>query len=74
LIEHAERGEERFTVEWIRSEDQVWYSVLAFSAPNKASAKLGYPLSRMLQKRFGEGSKAAMLQATHIEMRHSEAL
>jgi len=73
LIEHAERGEERFTVEWNRSEDQVWYSVLAFSVPNKALAKLGYPLSRMLQKRFGEGSKAAMLQATHIDSPENRA-
>jgi uncharacterized protein (UPF0548 family) len=63
LREHAERGEERFTVEWNRSEDQVWYSILAFSVPNKALARLGYPLSRMLQKKFGKGSKAAMLQA-----------
>jgi len=74
LIEHAERGEERFTVEWNRSEDQVWYSVLAFSVPNKALAKLGYPLSRMLQKRFGEGSKAAMLQATHMQTEQSQVL
>ncbi|PYV94455.1 MAG: hypothetical protein DMG86_23225 [Acidobacteria bacterium] len=27
-------------------------------------AKLGYPVSRMLQKRFAEASKAAMLKAT----------
>jgi uncharacterized protein (UPF0548 family) len=67
LTEHAERGEERFTVEWNRSEDQVWYSVLAFSVPNQALAKLGYPLSRMLQRRFGEGSKAAMLEAIKID-------
>ena len=63
LAEHAERGEERFTVEWNRSEDKVWYAILAFSRPNKALAKLGYPLSRILQRRFGEGSKIAMLQA-----------
>ena len=64
LIEHAERGEERFMVEWNRSDDQVWYSILAFSVPNTPLTKLGYPLSRMLQRRFGEGSRAAMLQAT----------
>jgi len=64
LTEHAERGEERFIVEWNRSNDQVCYSILAFSVPNHPLAKLGYPLSRMLQKRFGEGSKAAMLRAT----------
>ena len=74
LTEHAERGEERFTVEWDSSEDQVWYSILAFSVPNRALAKLGYPLSRMLQRRFAEGSKAAMLQATNEEIRQSEAL
>lgn len=27
LTEHAERGEERFTVEWKRDEDQVWYDI-----------------------------------------------
>jgi len=64
LTEHAERGEERFTVEWNRSEDKVWYAILAFSRPRKTLAKLGYPVSRMLQKRFAEASKAAMLKAT----------
>ncbi|PYX02191.1 MAG: DUF1990 domain-containing protein [Acidobacteria bacterium] len=64
LAEHAERGEERFTVEWNRSEDKVWYAILAFSRPRKTLAKLGYPVSRMLQKRFAEASKAAMLKAT----------
>ncbi len=64
LAEHAESGEERFTVEWNRDEDSVWYDILAFSRPRQMLARLGYPLSRLLQKRFAEGSKAAMLQAT----------
>jgi uncharacterized protein (UPF0548 family) len=64
LTEHSERGEERFTVEWNRSEGDVWYAILAFSRPRKALAKLGYPLSRMLQRRFAEASKAAMVAAT----------
>ena len=63
LAEHAERGEERFTVEWNRTEDSVWYDILAFSRPQKVLARLGYPLSRLLQKRFAEDSKAAMLKA-----------
>ena len=67
LAEHAESGEERFTVEWNRSDDQVWYAILAFSRPKKTLARLGYPLARKLQKRFGEDSKAAMRKATHIE-------
>jgi len=62
LEEHAESGEERFTVEWNRDEDKVWYDILAFSRPRQMLAKLGYPLSRLLQKRFAEGSKAAMVQ------------
>jgi uncharacterized protein (UPF0548 family) len=64
LAEHAESGEERFTVEWDRSEDNVWYIILAFSRPHKTLARLGYPLSRMLQRRFAEASKAAMVAAT----------
>ena len=67
LAEHAESGEESFTVEWNRSEDEVWYDILAFSRPQKMLARVGYPLSRMLQKRFAEGSKAAMLKAASAE-------
>jgi len=63
LAEHAESGEERFTVEWNREDDGVWYDILAFSRPRQMLARLGYPLSRLLQKRFAQGSKAAMLQS-----------
>jgi uncharacterized protein (UPF0548 family) len=63
LAEHAESGEERFTVEWNRENDTVWYDILAFSRPRHMFARLGYPLSRLLQKRFAEGSKTAMLQS-----------
>ena len=64
LAQHAERGEERFTVEWDRSENKVWYDILAFSRPNQTLAKVGYRWTRTLQRRFGEASKTAMLQAT----------
>ena len=64
LAEHAESGEERFTVEWDRSEDEVWYIILAFSLPQKTLVRLGYPLSRRLQRSFAEASKAAMVAAT----------
>lgn len=63
LADHAESGEERFTVEWNRANDTVWYDLLAFSRPRQVLAKLAYPLSRLLQKRFAEGSKAAMVKA-----------
>jgi uncharacterized protein (UPF0548 family) len=68
LAEHAECGEERFTVEWNRSEDRVWYDILAFSRPQKMLAKMGYPLSRMLQRRFADESKGAMLKATSAKL------
>jgi len=62
LEEHAESGEERFTVEWNQGSDKVCYDILAFSRPRKMLARLGYPLSRYLQKQFAEHSKAAMLR------------
>jgi len=62
LEEHAESGEERFTVEWSQASDKVYYDILAFSRPRKMLARLGYPLSRFLQKQFAEHSKAAMLR------------
>lgn len=64
LKEHAESGEERFTVEWDRSDDNVWYAILAFSRPRQTIARLGYPISRMFQRRFAQASKAAMVAAT----------
>jgi uncharacterized protein (UPF0548 family) len=63
LAEHPESGEERFTIEWNRADDTIWYDILAFSRPRQMLARLGYPLSRSLQKRFAEGSKAAMINA-----------
>ena len=62
LAEHAERGEERFTVEWNQEDDTVWYDLLAFSKPGPM-ARLGYPFTRRLQKRFAHDSKDAMKRA-----------
>ena len=56
---HVEMGEERFLIE--RTEDDsVWYDILAFSRPRHLLTKLGYPMIRRLQKRFGRESAAAM--------------
>lgn len=60
---HVERGEERFMVEWRRSDDTVWYDLLAFSRPRHPLAIAGYPVTRTLQKRFARDSKRAMLRA-----------
>jgi uncharacterized protein (UPF0548 family) len=61
LPAHGERGEERFTVE-IDSDQTVWYDLYAFSRPN-ILARLAYPYTRLLQKRFARDSKAAMRKA-----------
>jgi uncharacterized protein (UPF0548 family) len=60
---HVESGEERFLVEWDRNDDAVWYDILAFSRPHHVLTRLGYPVVRRLQKRFGRDSAAAMLRA-----------
>src|SRR5215213_3561523 len=62
LAGHAERGEERFTVEWDGRDDSVWYDILAISKPGPL-ARLGYPYARRLQKRFAEDSKRAMVRS-----------
>jgi uncharacterized protein (UPF0548 family) len=63
LTDHGEVGEERFTVEWHRAGDGVWYDLYAFSRPGHPLARLGYPLARRLQRRFARASMEAMVRA-----------
>ena len=63
LPQHAESGEERFTVEWHEEDDAVGYDIVAFSRPQQLLARWGYPLARRLQKRFARDSAAAMRRA-----------
>ncbi len=63
LTDHAEVGEERFSVEWSRVNDRVWYDLSAFSRPGHVLARMGHPLGRMLQRRFARDSKRAMADA-----------
>jgi uncharacterized protein (UPF0548 family) len=60
---HVESGEERFLIEWEHDTDQVWYDILAFSQPNHILTRLGYPLVRRSQKRFGRDSATSMFRA-----------
>jgi uncharacterized protein (UPF0548 family) len=60
---HVESGEERFIIEWDQATGTVWYDILAFSRPRHVLARIGYPLVRRLQKRFGRESAAAMVRA-----------
>ena len=63
LPEHAESGEERFTIEWRRDDNSVFYDLYAFSRPNHILARLGRPVARGLQRRFARDSLQAMLLA-----------
>jgi uncharacterized protein (UPF0548 family) len=62
LRDHAERGEERFRVEFDPRDQSVWYDLYAFSRPSPL-ARLTYPFTRHLQKRFARDSKAAMVKS-----------
>lgn len=66
LHDHAECGEERFTIEW-QQDGSVWYDLYAFSWPQHPLVKLGAPFGRMLQRRFARESLAAMKRATALD-------
>ena len=60
---HAERGEERFTVEWFSDDDSVWYDLRAFSRPQHWLVWLGLPYARHLQRKFATLSMKSMVRA-----------
>jgi uncharacterized protein (UPF0548 family) len=62
LPQHAAIGEERFTVEFHPDDQSVWYDIYALSRPSFL-ARLAYPYTRVLQKRFATDSIAAMLRS-----------
>lgn len=62
---HVEQGEERFRVEYHPGDNSVWYDLFAFSRPRHVLARLGYPMSRQLQKRFARDSLKAMERAAN---------
>ncbi|HWW14225.1 MAG TPA: DUF1990 domain-containing protein [Candidatus Dormibacteraeota bacterium] len=66
LPEHAEQGEERFTVEWHRASDVVCYDILSFSRPGSLKVKVAYPAARWLQRSFLRQSSAAMVDAVRL--------
>jgi len=59
---HAERGEERFLIEWL-TDDTVWYDLDAISCPRYWAARVAYPVARRLQRQFARLSKASMAAA-----------
>lgn len=59
LPAHIEKGEEIFQVE-LRDDGSVWYSIQAFSKPNRWYVWLVYPLARAYQRKFRRDSFRAM--------------
>ena len=63
LTNHAEMGEEIFEVSLAQESEEVVYRIRAVSKPRATLARIGYPLTRMLQARFRRDSIAAMTKA-----------
>ena len=63
LTNHAEMGEEIFEVSLVPETEEVVYRIRAVSKPRATMAKIGYPITRMLQARFRRDSIAAMRRA-----------
>ena len=53
LPDHAATGEERFLIEWNRTDDSVWYDILAFSVPAIDSHAGVIPSSAACRNAFG---------------------
>ncbi|MCA9073121.1 MAG: DUF1990 domain-containing protein [Planctomycetaceae bacterium] len=73
LPEHAECGEERFLIE-LSETGEVTYDILAFSRPYQWMPRLGYPLVRRVQKRFGRDSVESLRREVQTQRRDKERL
>ncbi len=62
---HAAHGEERFEVHW-HHDDRVTFRITAFSRPSGLLVRLGYPLMRVMQRRFARAAVTAM-QSSAVE-------
>ena len=62
LPAHSERGEERFSVE-ISADAAVYYNLYSFARGNSLPVRLGYPVRRLVQRRFSRDSRRAMIRA-----------
>ena len=63
LTNHAEMGEEIFQVSISPESEEVFYRIRAASRPRATLARIGYPITRLLQARFRRDSIAAMQRA-----------
>jgi uncharacterized protein (UPF0548 family) len=65
LQDHGESGEELFAVELDAVDASVWYEIRAVSRPRAPLARLGYPVTRWLQRQFRVDSAKAMTAAVN---------
>ncbi|CAL5227530.1 g10519 [Coccomyxa viridis] len=63
---HSLAGEERFSVQWCKEDDSVWYEIYAISRPATLLALASYPLTRHYQRRFRRESIEAVRAAAAI--------
>jgi uncharacterized protein (UPF0548 family) len=59
---HVEQGQERFVIEFDPSTEAVSYLIEAVSRPRHPLARLAYPFSRAMQRRFARDSHARLRQ------------
>lgn len=63
LTNHAEEGEEIFSLRFDEASGAVTYAIRAASKPRAALARIGYPVTRAFQARFRRDSPAALARA-----------
>lgn len=63
LADHAEMGEESFEVLLEPESEEVIYRIRAVSKPGAVLARIGYPITRVFQKRFRRDSIRALQRA-----------
>jgi uncharacterized protein (UPF0548 family) len=57
---HVEQGQERFVIEFDPESESVHYLIEAVSRPRHILARIGYPFSRAMQRRFARDSHARL--------------
>jgi len=62
---HQICGEERFSIEWRKDDDSVWYEIETISKPATLIAKLAQPVLQFYQGRFVAESLEAMREQVH---------
>lgn len=67
---HQIAGEERFSIEWRKVDDSVWYSVYTISKPATLIAYLAQPVLRYYQRKFVKESQRKMAHDVITSQEH----